>query len=126
MISDNHSAGLILNESRVSGDISKNHDIPSAIHYQNTLITNAKGLKDIFSDEFESIGQEQIILIKVISKHIEGINAKVKEMTDARKKANALTDAQEKAEAYCDKVKPYFEIIRDQGNKLECLVDNEL
>ena len=62
MISDNHSAGLILNESRVSGDISKNHDIPSAIHYQNTLITNAKGLKDIFSDEFESIGQEQIIL----------------------------------------------------------------
>ena len=77
MISDNHSAGLILNESRVSGDISKNHDIPSAIHYQNTLITNAKGLKDIFSDEFESIGQEQIILIKVISKHIEEITIKV-------------------------------------------------
>ena len=113
-------------ESRVLGDISKNHVIPTAIRYQNTLITNAKGLKDIFSDEFESIGQEQIILIKVISKHIEGINAKVKEMTDARKKANALTDAQEKAEAYCDKVKPYFEIIRNHCDKLELLVDNEL
>ncbi|HRM12173.1 MAG TPA: glutamine synthetase III, partial [Flavobacterium sp.] len=100
-------------ESRVLGDISKNHVIPTAIRYQNTLITNVKGLKDIFGDEFESIGKEQIILIKVISKHIEGINAKVKEMTDARKKANALTDAQEKAEAYCDKVKPYFEIIRN-------------
>ena len=113
-------------ESRVLGDISKNHVIPIAIRYQNTLITNVKGLKDIFGDEFESIGKEQIILIKVISKHIEGINAKVKEMTDARKKANALTDAQEKAEAYCDKVKPYFEIIRNHCDKLELLVDNEL
>ena len=113
-------------ESRVLGDISKNHVIPTAIRYQNTLITNVKGLKDIFGDEFESIGKEQIILIKVISKHIEGINAKVKEMTDARKKANALTDAQEMAEAYCDKVKPYFEIIRNHCDKLELLVDNEL
>ena len=113
-------------ESRVLGDISKNHVIPIAIRYQNTLITNVKGLKDIFGDEFESIGKEQIILIKVISKHIEGINAKVKEMTDARKKANALTDAQEMAEAYCDKVKPYFEIIRNHCDKLELLVDNEL
>ena len=113
-------------ESRVLGDISKNHVIPTAIRYQNTLITNVKGLKDIFGDEFESIGKEQIILIKVISKHIEGINAKVKEMTDTRKKANALTDAQEKAEAYCDKVKPYFEIIRNHCDKLELLVDNEL
>ena len=113
-------------ESRVLGDISKNHVIPTAIRYQNTLITNVKGLKDIFGDEFESIGKEQIILIKVIFKHIEGINAKVKVMTDARKKANALTDAQEKAEAYCDKVKPYFEIIRNHCDKLELLVDNEL
>ena len=113
-------------ESRVLGDISKNHVIPTAIRYQNTLITNVKGLKDIFGDEFESIGKEQIILIKVISKHIEGINAKVKEMTDARKKANALTDAQEMAEAYCDKVKPYFEISRNHCDKLELLVDNEL
>ena len=113
-------------ESRGLGDMSKNHVIPIAIRYQNTLITNVKGLKDIFGDEFESIGKEQIILIKVISKHIEGINAKVKEMTDARKKANALTDAQEMAEAYCDKVKPYFEIIRNHCDKLELLVDNEL
>ena len=113
-------------ESRVLGDISKNHVIPTAIRYQNTLITNVKGLKDIFGDEFESIGKEQIILIKVISKHIEGINAKVKEMTDARKKANALTDAQEMAEAYCYKVKLYFEIIRNHCDKLELLVDNEL
>ncbi|CAM4046846.1 glutamine synthetase III [Flavobacterium sinopsychrotolerans] len=113
-------------EGRVLGDISKNHVIPTAIRYQNTLIANVKGLKDIFGNDFETIAKEQIILIKDISKHIEGINTKVKEMTDARKSANALTDAQEMAEAYCDKVKPYFEIIRNHCDKLELLVDNEL
>jgi glutamine synthetase len=100
--------------------------IPTAIRYQNTLIENVKGLKDIFGAEFESIAKEQIILIKSISKHIEGINSKVVEMTNERKKANVLTDAQKMAEAYCDNVKPYFEVIREHCDKLELLVDNEL
>ncbi|WP_026714022.1 glutamine synthetase III family protein [Flavobacterium daejeonense] len=113
-------------ESRVLGDISKNHVIPTAIRYQNTLIENVKGLKDIFGKEFESIAKEQIGLIKEISVHIEGINAKVEEMTNERKKANALNNAQKTAEAYCNKVKPYFEIIRNHCDKLELLVDNEL
>ncbi|MEC5165915.1 glutamine synthetase [Flavobacterium sp. PL11] len=113
-------------EGRVLGDISKNHVIPTAIRYQNTLIANVKGLKDIFGDDFENIAKEQIILIKQISKHIEGINFNVVEMTNERKKANTLTDAQEMAEVYCNKVKPYFEIIRKHCDKLELLVDNEI
>lgn len=113
-------------EGRVLGDISKNHVIPTAIKYQNTLIENVKGLKNIFGSEFESIAKEQIILIKEISGHIEGINSKVEEMTQERKKANTLTDAQAMAEMYCNNVKPYFEIIRNHCDKLELLVDNEL
>jgi glutamine synthetase len=113
-------------EGRVLGDISKNHVIPTAIKYQNTLIENVKGLKNIFGSDFESIAKEQIILIKEISGHIEGINSKVKEMTEERKKANTLTDAHAMAEMYCNNVKPYFEIIRNHCDKLELLVDNEL
>ncbi|WP_348800324.1 glutamine synthetase III family protein [Flavobacterium adhaerens] len=113
-------------EGRVLGDISKNHVIPTAIKYQNTLIENVKGLKNIFGSEFESIAKEQIILIKEISKHIEGINSKVEEMTEERRKANVLNDAHAMAEAYCNNVKPYFEIIRNHCDKLELLVDNEL
>ena len=113
-------------EGRVLGDMSKNHVIPTAIRYQNTLIENVKGLKDIFGADFESIAKEQITIIKDISRHIEGINSKVVEMTNARKKANVLTDAQAMAEAYCDDVKPYFEIIREHCDKLELIVDNEL
>ena len=113
-------------EGRVLGDISKNHVIPTAIRYQNTLIENVKGLKDIFGAEFEAIAKEQIFLIKEISGHIAGINSKVEEMTNERRKANVLTDAQEMAEAYCNLVKPYFEVIREHCDKLELLVDNEL
>jgi glutamine synthetase len=90
------------------------------------LIENVKGIKEIFGSEFEKIAKEQIRLIKEISIHIEGINSKVEEMTNARKKANALSDAQEMADAYCNKVKPYFEVIREHCDKLELLVDDEI
>jgi glutamine synthetase len=113
-------------EGRVLGDIARNHVIPTAIRYQNTLIENVRGLKEIFGKDFEKIAKEQISLIKEISSHIEGINSNVEAMTEARKKANALTDAQKMAEAYCDKVKPYFEVIREHCDKLELLVDDEI
>lgn len=113
-------------EGRVLGDIAKNHVIPTAIRYQNTLIENVRGLKEIFGKDFEKIAKEQIVLIKEISAHIEGINTKVEEMTEARKKANALSDAHKMADSYCEKVKPYFEIIREHCDKLELLVDDEI
>uniref|UniRef100_UPI0037539502 glutamine synthetase III family protein n=1 Tax=Flavobacterium sp. TaxID=239 RepID=UPI0037539502 len=113
-------------EGRVLGDIARNHVIPTAIRYQNTLIENVRGLKEIFGKDFEKIGKEQIVLIKEISEHIEGINTKVEKMTEARKKANALTDAQKMAEMYCDKVKPHFDEIREHCDKLELLVDDEI
>jgi glutamine synthetase len=113
-------------EGRVLGDIARNHVIPTAIRYQNTLIENVKGLKEIFGSDFEKIGKEQIVLIKEISAHIEGINSKVEEMTEARKRANVVTDAQKMAEMYCDEVKPYFDVIREHCDKLELLVDDEI
>ncbi|MEC4005742.1 glutamine synthetase III [Flavobacterium sp. SUN052] len=113
-------------EGRVLGDIARNHVIPTAIRYQNTLIENVRGLKEIFGKDFEKIAKEQISIIKEISAHIEGINTNVEAMTEARKKANALTDAQKMAEMYCDKVKPYFDVIREHCDKLELLVDNEI
>ena len=113
-------------EGRVLGDIARNHVIPTAIRYQNVLIENVKGLKEIFGSEFEAIGKEQIILIKEISGHIAEINSKVEEMTEERKKANNLEGAEAMAHAYCDKVKPYFDIIRNHCDKLELLVDDEI
>ena len=111
-------------EGRVLGDIARNHVIPTAIKYQNTLIENVKGLKDIFEKDFTKIAKEQIELIKEISEHIAGINHNIDEMIEQRKIANNIDNTEKMAAAYCNKVKPYFEIIRQHCDKLEVLVDN--
>ena len=113
-------------EGRTLGDLSRNHIIPTAIKYLNTLIENVKGLKDIYGDKYTQHAQEQMQLIERISKHIAEINTGVNAMIEARKKANAIEDGFEKSLAYCNKVKPYFETIRYHCDKLELLVDNSL
>lgn len=113
-------------EGRVLGDIARNHVIPTAIKYQNTLIENVKGLKEIFGKDFEKIAKEQISLIKDISAHIEAINSNVEAMTDERRNANNLDSAEKMAHAYCFKVKPFFDVIREHCDKLELLVDDEI
>ncbi|CAL2081674.1 glutamine synthetase III [Tenacibaculum sp. 190524A05c] len=112
-------------ESRVLGDISRNHVIPTVIQYQNTLIENVKGLKEIFGKDFNQYASEQIDLIKRISNHIAEINSKIEQMTDERKRANKFS-GQKNADAYCNKVKPYLEDIRYHVDKLELLVDDNL
>lgn len=113
-------------EGRVLGDLARNHIIPVAIRYQNILIKNVTGLKDIFGAEYKTHAKEQLDLISEISEHISGIKVKVDEMIDERKKANNMSDAEEKAIAYADKVKPYFEEIRYHSDKLEMMVDDEM
>ncbi len=112
-------------ESRTLGDIARNHVIPTAIQYQNTLIENVKGLKEIFDNNYAKLASEQIDLIEKISHHIADINSKINEMTDERKKANKLK-GQKCADAYCTKIRPYFEEIRYHCDKLEMMIDDEL
>lgn len=113
-------------EGRTLGDLARNHIIPTAINYLNTLIENVKGLKEIYGDEFKDKAKEQMLLIERISSHISEINSGVNDMIDKRKKANLITDDLKKALAYCDQVKPCFETIRYHCDKLELLVDNSL
>ncbi|WP_445758027.1 glutamine synthetase III family protein [Polaribacter sp.] len=112
-------------ESRVLADIARNHVVPTAIKYQNTLLENTKNLKEIFGEEYKKIAKEQIELIMVISNHIKEINALSLKMIDARKIANQLS-GEKTADAYCKTVKPFFEQIRYHCDKLETMVDDGL
>ncbi len=113
-------------EGRVLGDIARNHVIPTAVRYQNILIENVRGLKDIYGKDFKKYAKEQLELIQDISGHIEAINSGVTKMTNERKKANTIEDSEKKAVAYCNKVKPFFDDIRYGCDKLELLIDDEL
>ena len=113
-------------EGRTLGDIARNHVIPTAVKYQNILIDNVKGLKEIYGKDFKKFASEQLLLILEISMRIEAINSGVTKMTNERKKANSISDTTKKAKVYCSKVKPLFDDIRYHCDKLELLIDDEL
>jgi glutamine synthetase len=114
-------------ESRVLGDLASNHIIPTAIRYQNMLIENVKGLKEVLDQKtYVKLSNSQIQAIKEISEHVNGIKTKVAQMLDERKKANRLESASEQAIAYSQHVRPYLDEIRGHVDKLELLVDDEL
>lgn len=113
-------------ESRVMGDLATNHIIPTAVEYQNLLITNVTGLKQVLNEkEFQAMASEQMRVIREISARMSTIGKLVEEMIEARKVANKHTSARKQAGDYCSKVFPFFEQIRREVDKLELVVSDE-
>ncbi|MDA0936604.1 MAG: glutamine synthetase III [Bacteroidetes bacterium] len=113
-------------ESRTLGDIARNHIIPTGIKYQNVLIENVKGLKEIYGKDYLKFAEVQIKIIERISGHIQEINKGIVTMVEIRKKINEIKDEFEKASAYCEKVIPFLRDIRYHCDKLELVVDDDL
>jgi glutamine synthetase len=111
-------------EARIMGELCTSHILPAAVKYQNILIENIKGLKELGLPESAYANQKQI-LIK-ISEHISVVSDLVEKMIEARKICNAMDNTRTKAIAYESQVKaPYFEEIRYHVDKLELLVDDQ-
>lgn len=114
-------------EARVMGDLIINHIIPTAIKFQNTLIENAKGIKELFPKEDSDIMcEKQLVTISKISRYISELRKDVHDMIEARKKANIIEDFPQRAEAYCETILPFMDKIRENADKLEMIVDDEL
>jgi glutamine synthetase len=109
-------------EARVFGDVTNSQVIPATIAYQNTLIENAKGLKEL------GLGKEALAaplaIIEKISNHLAIVKSSVDSMLEERKKVNKIEDSREKAIAYDERVKVYFDTIRYNVDKLEQIVDD--
>lgn len=113
-------------ESRVIGDLAANHIIPTAIKYQNVLINNVKGIKEIFAAEYESMAAEEIKTIRIIADYVKAIRENSFEMVEARKRWNAVDNIADRAAGYESEVRPYIHSIRDYIDKLELIVDDQL
>ena len=110
-------------EARVMGDMASTQILPSAVRYQNDIIKNIVGLKEVGLPESSYANQKQIL--EVLSDHMNIIADNVEKMIEARKVANEIEDMRAKAIAYCDDVKGnYFDIIRYHVDKLELMVDD--
>jgi glutamine synthetase len=111
-------------EARIMGELCTSHILPAAIKYQNALIANIKGLKEIGLKEDTYTNQKQIV--EKISEHIGKVSSLVEKMILARKTVNAMTDTRTKAIAYQSQVKDaFFDDIRYSVDKLELLVADE-
>lgn len=122
---EKYSANISI-EAKVLADLSRNHIIPTGIRYQNELIENVKGLKEIFGEDYRDKAEQQIQLIKEISEHNFEITRLVKELLETRRKAEQITEAQEKANVFCKDVIPYLNQLRHHVDALEMLVDDEM
>ncbi len=110
-------------EARIMGELATTYILPSAVKYQNVLISNIKGLKEVGLKE--SAYANQLELLEAISNHISIMSDSVEKMIVERKKANELTNSRDKAIAYCENVKGlYFDVIRYNVDKLELMVDD--
>lgn len=113
-------------EGRVYNELVYGFIIPAALEYQNTLIKNVSGLKEIYGAAHKKYSEGQLTMIEEIAEHMATLIKMVGAMVDARKKANAIKETKKKADAYCNNVKPYFDTIRLHCDKLEKLMDNQL
>ena len=114
-------------EARVMGDLSMNHIIPVATHYQSQLAKNVENMIDIFGkEEAEKLSERNIKLIREIAERTQIIETGVENLINARKVANKIENVREKAIAYHDTVAPKMEEIRYHIDKLELIVSDEL
>jgi glutamine synthetase len=114
-------------ESRMCGEMALNYIIPAAVKYQKILTDNVKGVMDVLPKTSASKSAKvQLELIEEISERIGIIKSSIDDMIEERKKANALTNSEKRAAAYCDKVKPYMDVIKYQSDKLELIVEDEI
>ena len=114
-------------EARVMGDLTMNHIIPVATHYQSMLLKNVQNMRMVNPKEkAEKLSSRNIKIIEDIAERTQIIEKGVEELVNARKVANKLTDERAKAVAYHDTVAPKMEQIRYHIDKLELTVSDEL
>ena len=114
-------------EARVMGDLSMNHIIPVATHYQSMLIKNVRNMRDIFPEEkAKQLSARNMELIEEIAARIGAIEDGVAELRKACREADDTESAYKRAVAYHDNVAQKMDIIRREADRLELIVEDEL
>ena len=114
-------------EARVMGDLSMNHIIPIATHYQSMLVKNVQNMRSIYpAEKADKLSERNFKLIEEIAERTQTIEKGVDELIAARKVANKIENEYDKAVAYHDTVAPKMEEIRYQIDKLELIVEDDL
>ncbi len=114
-------------EAKVCGDMAQNHVIPAAVAYQNKLIENVSGLKNVLSAaSFKKSSGTQLKLIEEIGEHLTALKVAIDDLRETRRKAEAMKSLEKEAAAYAKNVKPLMEKVREHADRLEMVIDDEI
>ena len=114
-------------EARVLSDLTTNHVIPVAIRYQNMLLQNVKGLKELYTAaEFKKMAASQLNLIERISDDISLAEAYVLKLDKLEEKLSKMDEGRKTAVMYHDDVAPLLEKIRKHVDSLEMMIDDQM
>ena len=83
-------------EARVMGDITMNHIVPVATHYQSQLAKNVQNMRQIFpAEKADKLCARNMKLIEEIAERTQKIETGVEELINARKVANKIESERE-------------------------------
>ncbi|HUH75512.1 MAG TPA: glutamine synthetase III [Chitinophagales bacterium] len=111
-------------ESRILGEMVINQIVPACIDYQNKLIQNVEGMKDLDLDA--ELYTPQLNILKKVAKNTGILIQLEGEMKEYRVQGNGTSDPRKQAALYCDKIKPLMDKIREASDELETIIDDNL
>ncbi len=113
-------------EGRILNELVYNYVLPATVKYQNGLLENIAGLKDVYGAAHKGLTEPQLNILETMAEHLVAAKKLSDAMMDAKRQADKRATIAKKAQAYCNNVKPYFEQIREHVDALETLVSDEL
>ncbi|HLP18769.1 MAG TPA: glutamine synthetase III, partial [Chitinophagales bacterium] len=111
-------------EARILADIATNQILPAALTYMNALLLNIKGLKEAGVAATATKAQKETVTD--IANRVNAIKTAVDKMKAEGDKAHHAKSTSDASKAYCDKVKPLFDVIRENVDALESVVDDNI
>lgn len=110
-------------EARILRELTITQVLPACVAYQNTLIENVSGLKDLGLKD--KTYKAQLELIEELSAGIQGLKSETAKLMAEADKAEKQKSTKKVAVAFCDKVKPLLDTVRDHVDNLEQIVEDQ-
>jgi glutamine synthetase len=111
-------------EAKAAYDIISTKVLPAVFSYQEKLASSIQSVKAVLGDDADVTTQKE--LLKTITELTGRIQIGIKQLKDGCEKSTDMDDDNNRAQYYCYDIKGLMDSIREDADKLETLIDDEL
>ncbi len=113
-------------EYRVLLEMARGTILPTVLKYQNQLLTNVQGLKEVFGKDAGALSIAQMELLKTAGQWMQKLHVDANKLEALHDQAESAKTASAKAKQYAEKVVPGMTELAGCCSALESLVDDAL